>query len=76
MEKVVSKIVEKSYEAGSGSLYIPILGDISPKNWGQKMAENDIFIIITEKHRYQVKEEDYNKLKEGDDFDENLSIFA
>ena len=76
MEKVVSKKIEKSFEAGSGALYIPILGNIFPKLWGQKMNEKKKYLIFTEKYKYQVEEDDYNKLEEGDKFDKSLSVFA
>ena len=75
MEKVVSKKVVKSFEAGSGALYIPILGDLFPKLWGQKMKGSNKYFIFTEKFKYEVNEEDYNKLNEGDVFDNKMSLF-
>lgn len=62
MEKVVRKKVEKSFEAGSGELYIPILGDLFPKLWGQKINEKYKYLVFTEKYRYEVGEEDYSIL--------------
>lgn len=75
MKKVVSKKVEKSFEAGSGAMYIPILGDLFPKLFGQKMQESNKYFIFTEESRYEVKEEDYNTLNAGDAFDEKMSLF-
>lgn len=76
MQKVVEKVIETSYEAGSGMLYIPILADIFPKLFNQKMREFEKYKIYTEKYNYEVKKEDYLSLKVGDTFDENLSIYS
>ena len=52
-----------SYEAGSGMLYIPILADIVPKWWGQKMRPSDKFYFIVEGEQYEVDEDIYNKVE-------------
>lgn len=75
MEKVVSKKIEKSHEAGSGALYIPILGDIFPKIWGHKMKETNKYLVFTETYRYEVSEENYNKIEVGEDFNKEMSLF-
>lgn len=66
--RVDKKIVEKSYEAGSGTLYIPILGDLFPRVWGQKMNERKKYFIYSNDYRHEVEEEMYNYLKKGDEF--------
>lgn len=37
--KIIEKRVDRSVEAGSGGLYIPILGDIFPSLFGQQIRE-------------------------------------
>lgn len=76
MQKVIKKEIETSHEAGSGVLYIPILADIFPKLFNQKMRETEKFRVYTEKYRYEVKKEDYIILQVGDVFDEKLSIYS
>ena len=44
---IETKIVEKKentidYEVGSGSLYIPVLGKLFPKIWGQEMKSYEV----------------------------------
>lgn len=67
-KRVDKKIEEKSYEAGSGALYIPILGDLFPKLWGQKMRETRRYYIFTSDSKYEVEKEVYNDLKKDTDF--------
>lgn len=76
MQKVTKKEIQTSHEAGSGMLYIPILADIFPKLFNQKMRETQKFQVYTEKYRYEVRKEDYLLFKVGDVFDENLSIYS
>ena len=71
--KVENKLEEKSYEAGSGNLYIPILGDLFPKLWGQKMTETMKYFIVSNNHNYEVDKEFYNNIKKGEDFITKLS---
>ena len=67
-KRVEKKIEEKTYEAGSGALYIPILGDLFPKLWGQKMRPGRKYYIITNESRYEVEKEMYDGLKKNTDF--------
>ena len=66
--KVENKIEEKSCEAGSGALYIPVLGDLFPKLWGQKMRTTKRYSILTNNYKYEVDIETFNELKKGTDF--------
>ncbi|PKP19940.1 MAG: hypothetical protein CVU05_10210 [Bacteroidetes bacterium HGW-Bacteroidetes-21] len=66
--KVDKTIEEKSYEAGSGALYIPILGDLFPKLWGQKMRETRKYYVFTSDTKYEVDKDVYDELKKGTDF--------
>ncbi len=66
--KVEEKIEEKSYEAGSGALFIPILGDLFPKIWGHKMNESIKYYILSNNYKYEVDIKTYNELKIGNDF--------
>ena len=65
---VDEKKEENSYEAGSGSLYIPGLGELSPKLWGQKMRETKKYFIISNDNKYDMDKETYDKLKKCSDF--------
>ena len=65
---VDTKSAESSYEAGSGVLFIPILGNLFPKLWGQKMRETKKYFIFASGNKYEVDEGIYNDFKEGDDF--------
>ncbi len=67
-KRVDKKIEEKSYEAGSGALYIPILGDLFPKLWGQKMRETPKYYVFTSDAKYEVDKEVYESLKIDTDF--------
>ncbi len=33
------------YEAGSGTMYIPVLGDLFPKLWGQEMRKQNLHFL-------------------------------
>ena len=56
-ETVIAKSIKKSedVEAGSGALYIPILGRLFPKLFGQKMNVKMVAYLITSDNvRYEV----------------------
>ena len=56
-ERTVTKKLETvDYEAGSGSLNVPILGSLFPKIWGQKMKKIEKFQIIAGNEKYDVDE--------------------
>lgn len=67
-KSVVKKIEEKSYEAGSGALYSPILGNLFPKLWEQRMRETRKYYIFTSETKYEVNKEMYNSLLKDTDF--------
>lgn len=67
-KRVDKKIEKKSYEAGSGTLFIPILGDLFPKLLGQKMRETRRYFIFTSDTKYEVEKEVYNYLKKDTEF--------
>lgn len=66
--KLESKKKDIIYEAGSGSLYIPGLGDLFPSLWGQKMREIPVLYFVNNNRNYEVTKEIYDKLQVGDDF--------
>lgn len=68
VKTVVKKTVEQSYEAGSGTLFIPILGNLFPKLWGQEMRPTTKYFIFSNDHKFEVTEDEYNDLKKGTDF--------
>lgn len=66
LEKIQHKENQTVYEAGSGCLYIPILGDIFPKLWGQNMRAIQKWNLIINNFRYEVEKELFDKVKESD----------
>ncbi len=56
-----------SSEAGSGMLYIPILGDLFPKLWGQKMRLNKYYSLVLNNTRYEVDQNLYEAVAVGDE---------
>lgn len=66
VECLQDKQQEVSYEAGSGAMYIPILGNLFPKLWGQKMRPSNKYYFVINHVRYEVDEVIFNKVKVGD----------
>ena len=67
-KRVDKKIEDKSYEAGSGALFLPILGNLFPKLWGQKMRETRKYYLFTSDTKYEVDKVVYDDLKKDTDF--------
>lgn len=66
---VLEKEYKKDYEAGSGSLHIPILGDIFPKLFHQDMKPVDKYFVIVQQdsiYRYEVSQKVYETILVGD----------
>ncbi len=78
-EKIVKKeIIQKKemitdYEVGSGALYIPILGDLFPKLWGQKMKEIKKGKVIINGTAQQIDKNLFESVNEGDDIEMHFS---
>ena len=64
-ETVQKKEARRSGEPGSGVLYIPILGDLFPKLWGQEMRMTSLYSLVIGSVRYNVAEETFAKVEEG-----------
>jgi len=66
---VIANISKKEkyiiHEAGSGNLFIPILGYLFPKIWGQEMRVIHKTSLIINRARYPVDEKLYNMLNDG-----------
>ena len=65
--KVQDKESTTSSEAGSGMLFIPILGNLFPKLWGQKMRQKDYYSLILNNTRYEVDQNLYEAVTHGDE---------
>lgn len=66
---VIEKEYIKDYEAGSGSLHIPILGDLFPKLFSQEMRPIGRWFLIVRTdalYRYEVTKEVYEEAQIGD----------
>lgn len=66
---VIDKEYKADYEAGSGSLHIPILGDLFPKLFSSEMKPiNRWFLIVRTDalYRYEVTKEVYEEALVGD----------
>jgi hypothetical protein len=57
VEQVEKKRHKVDYEAGSGVLYIPILGDLFPRLWKPKMNEYSKYILTLKGVEYDVEKE-------------------
>ena len=49
-------------------LYIPVLGDLFPKLWGQKMNMIKRYFIVANDYKHEVNIDLYSTLEEGADF--------
>jgi len=72
-KEVIRKTVDRksdeiSYEPGSGALHIPILGELFPSLWGQKMKEIRSCYLHQNGNKYEVCKEVYDELQENSDF--------
>ena len=63
---IQKKEYKVDFEAGSGSLYIPVLGDLFPNLWGQKMNPVDKWILVIDNTTYPVDKEFYDRVSECD----------
>ena len=68
---VNDKISQTEYEAGSGSLYIPILGNLFPKIWGQQMKKEQIKFLKVDNELVAVK----NSVYESVDINTTVKIY-
>ena len=75
-EKVQKKEDQTTYEAGSGAMYIPILGDLFPKLWGQQMKPIYKLNLIINNYRFEVEKEIYNKIEKGELVEMHYSQFS
>jgi len=81
-EKVILKRnVEKKeslteYEAGSGALYVPVLGNLFPKIWGQKMRSQNNYYIIANSRKYLVEKSFFDKIQPGDPINIYFSSYS
>ncbi|HET8687620.1 MAG TPA: hypothetical protein VFM18_13290 [Methanosarcina sp.] len=55
-------------QAGSGSLAIPVLGDLFPKLWGQRMSGMRRTFLTAGDKKYEASPELYDALKTGEAF--------
>ena len=67
--KVQRKDSYISYETGSGTLYIPILGDLFPKLFSIKMRSKNRYYLIINNTRMRFDEITYKSVNEGDELD-------
>lgn len=66
LERVQQIENETSYEAGSGSMFIPILGNLFAKLWGQEMQPILKLNLIINGFRFEVEKQDFDKVKKYD----------
>ncbi len=67
LEKIEKKETVVDYEAGSGTLHIPVLGDIFPKLWGQKMREIRKSSLVIKGKKHWVEKQLFDSVSEGDE---------
>lgn len=73
VEKIQKKEIQIDYEVGSGSLFIPILGNLFPKIWGQEMKEIKKNNLIINGKRYEVQKDFFEKVKKDDNVELHYS---
>ena len=78
---IETKTVQKKentqdYEVGSGSLYIPILGDLFPELWGQKMKSFKVLRLTIDGEKYSVAKEIFDNVEEGDSIELHWSYYG
>ena len=67
--KVQKKESYTSHETGSGSLHIPVLGNLFPKLFSIKMRSKNRYYLIINNTRMRMSEEVYKSAKEGEELD-------
>ncbi len=63
------KVTATDYEPGSGSLYIPILGDLFPKLWGQEMKRLQRYSLVVDGIGHSVDKMLFDRVAEGDEIE-------
>lgn len=63
-EQIIRKEEIQDAEVGSGSLYIPFLGDLFPKRWGLPMNKFSKYKICVQSREIDVNKDTYEKLNE------------
>jgi len=76
IEQIQKKVIHIVYEAGSGKLYIPILGDLFPKQWGQKMREIPKTSLIIKRARYHIDKELFDQLNDGENIEMHYAKYS
>jgi len=68
LAKIMKKESYESFETGSGSLYIPVLGNLFPKLFSLDMKSKNRYYFIVNNTRMRVDADSYNRFKEGDEY--------
>lgn len=74
--KIDEKIVVNTEEAGSGVLYIPILGELFPRLWGQKMKDIETYYLLIKGFRHEVDREFYESVNIGEEVERHSSKYS
>jgi len=78
IKTVVVQTKEESidYEAGSGNLYIPVLGALFPKVWGQEMRQVTKYSLNIDDYKYDVTKDIYDGVSEGDEIEMHYTTYS
>ena len=76
IEKIEEKKHKTDYEAGSGMLFIPILGNLFPKVWGQKMKEYSKYLLAVQGVNLDVEKELFDNVVAGDLIEIHFSQYS
>ncbi|RUA23837.1 MAG: hypothetical protein DSY76_08865 [Bacteroidetes bacterium] len=68
LAKIMKKESYESFETGSGSLYIPVLGNLFPKLFSLDMKSKNRYYFFVNNTRMRVDADSYNRFKEGDEY--------
>lgn len=74
--RVQDKECSDTYEAGSGNLYIPGLGDLFPKLWGSHPRHSLVYHLTVNNTRYMTEEDIYRKANIGDNIEMYFTLHS
>jgi len=74
--KLQNKAAEITQEAGSGTLHQPILGELFPKLWGQKMKELNVYYFVIDNNKYEVTKELFEAVEVGESIEMHYSYYS
>lgn len=76
LKEVEAKVDKTSYEAGSGTLDIPLLSTLMPGLFSQKLTPNYIVYLIINQYRYKVTKKLFDSVEVGSKVEMHYSDYS